>query len=78
MISHLNLTAFLFYPWMLFFSLDNNDLMHSQTFASDLELGLDFAENSDLQITFDDLDNLCIPFEIEDFALPDRYNPNNN
>ncbi|WJX78147.1 hypothetical protein P8452_61398 [Trifolium repens] len=39
----------------------------------------DFLFNDDLgdlEITFDDLDNLCIPSDTEDFLLPDSWNPN--
>ncbi|XP_045797734.1 uncharacterized protein LOC123891909 [Trifolium pratense] len=40
---------------------------------------LDFLFNDDLgdlEITFDDLDNLCIPSDTEEFLLPDSWNPN--
>ena len=59
-----------------FFS-KNNDPMHSPAFASDLELGLDFDGNSNLVISFDDLENLYIHFETKDFPLPNGYNHSN-
>lgn len=41
------------------------------TFPSDLDLPL-----GDFEITFDDLDTLCIPSDTDDFLLPDAWNPN--
>ncbi|KAI4300922.1 hypothetical protein L6164_034248 [Bauhinia variegata] len=58
----------------LFFD-NNNDTVPSDAFASDLELGMEFGESGDFEITFDDLDNLYIPSDAEDFLLPDGYNP---
>ncbi|KAK7322497.1 hypothetical protein VNO77_25878 [Canavalia gladiata] len=54
---------------------DNSDLP-SEAFASDLNFGMDFGDNGEFEITFDDLDNICIPSEDEDFLLPDACNPN--
>ncbi|KAG5083273.1 hypothetical protein JHK84_053311 [Glycine max] len=48
-------------------------------FASDLEFGMDFDNNGEFEITFDDLDELddiFIPSDAEDFLLPDVCNSN--
>ncbi|KAJ7976559.1 BZIP transcription factor [Quillaja saponaria] len=58
----------------LFFS-DNNDAMQSDTFASDLGSVLGLDENVDLQINFDDLDDLYFPSETDEFLIPDGENP---
>ncbi|KAG5072081.1 hypothetical protein GLYMA_03G123200v4 [Glycine max] len=46
-------------------------------FPSDLEFGMDFNNNNgEFEITFDDLDDIYIPSDAEDFLLPDACNPN--
>ncbi|XP_028766781.1 bZIP transcription factor 17 [Neltuma alba] len=53
----------------LFFS-DNNHAMPSEAFASDLDLAMEFGNDGDFEISFDDLDNLYIPLEVDDFLIP--------
>ncbi|KAL9331445.1 hypothetical protein ACSQ67_001055 [Phaseolus vulgaris] len=56
-------------------SLFNSDTL---PFASDLEFGMDFDDNNgEFEITFDDLDDICIPSDAEDFLLTDACNPDN-
>ncbi|XP_027349765.1 bZIP transcription factor 17-like [Abrus precatorius] len=57
-------------------SLFDNDALPSEAFASDLEFGFDFGDNGEFEITFDDLDSICIPSDADDFLLPDACNPN--
>lgn len=55
----------------------NDETLPSEPFPSDLDFAMDFGETGDFEITFDDLDNLCIPSDAEDFLLPDdACNPN--
>ncbi|KAJ1405264.1 Basic-leucine zipper domain [Sesbania bispinosa] len=57
-------------------SLFHNDNFPSEPFPSDLEeFAMDFGENGDFDITFDDFDAFCIPSDAEDFLLPDACNP---
>ncbi|RDX95403.1 bZIP transcription factor 17, partial [Mucuna pruriens] len=56
-------------------SLFNTDAL---PFASDLDFGMDFDDNGEYEITFDDLDNIYIPSDADDFLLPDACNPNND
>nr|KYP64084.1 TGACG-sequence-specific DNA-binding protein TGA-1B [Cajanus cajan] len=56
-------------------SLFNTDALPS---ASDLEFGMDFDGNGEFEITFEDLDNICIPSDADDFLLPDACNPSND
>ncbi|CAL0323520.1 unnamed protein product [Lupinus luteus] len=51
-------------------SLFDDTALPTEAFASDLDLAMDF------EITFDDIDNLCIPSDAEDFLLLDAYNSN--
>lgn len=39
------------------------------------DLGLTFEDNCDFELTFDDLDNLYLPSETEDFLIPDAFDP---
>ncbi|QHN83852.1 bZIP transcription factor [Arachis hypogaea] len=50
--------------------------LNTHAFASDLEFPMDFGDGGDYEITFDDLDNLYIPSDADDFLLPDACNPN--
>ncbi|QCD97080.1 bZIP transcription factor 17-like [Vigna unguiculata] len=62
-------------PLLTMDSLFNSDTL---PFTSDLEFGMDFDDNNgEFEITFDDLDEICIPSDAEDFLLPDACNPNN-
>ncbi|XP_061372377.1 bZIP transcription factor 17-like [Gastrolobium bilobum] len=56
-------------------SLFDSSTLPSEAFGSDLEFAMDFGENEEFEITFDDLDNLCIPSDADDFLLPDACNP---
>ncbi|CAJ1916209.1 unnamed protein product [Sphenostylis stenocarpa] len=61
-------------PLLSMDSLFNSDAL---PFASDLDFGMDFDDNNgEFEITFDDLDDICIPSDTEDFLLPDACNPN--
>ncbi|CAK8543031.1 unnamed protein product [Lathyrus sativus] len=51
----------------------NHDALDSEPFPSDLEFPL-----GDFEITFDDIDNLCIPTDTDGFILPAAWNPNTN
>lgn len=55
-----------------FFSSDAH-LPSSDAFISDLGLG--FEDNCDFELTFDDLENLYLPSETEDFLIPDAFDP---
>ncbi|KAL2320614.1 hypothetical protein Fmac_029583 [Flemingia macrophylla] len=46
--------------------------------ASDLEFGMDFDDNGEFEITFEDLDKICIPSDADDFLLPDACNPSHH
>ncbi|XP_047165168.1 bZIP transcription factor 17-like [Vigna umbellata] len=62
-------------PLLSMDSLFNSDTL---PFTSDLEFGMDFDDNNgEFEITFDDLDEICIPSDVEDFLLPDACDPNN-
>lgn len=62
-------------PLLSMDSLFNSDAL---PFPSDLEFGMDFGDtNGEFEITFDDLDDICIPSDAEDFLLPDACNPVN-
>jgi hypothetical protein len=63
----------------LFFS-DNNsnsnnvidtNSMSSEAYIADLGMGFGYDESADFELTFDDLENLYIPFETEDFLISD-------
>ncbi|KAE8125138.1 hypothetical protein FH972_019972 [Carpinus fangiana] len=47
----------------------NNNSMSSEAYIADLGMGFGYDEN--LEFTFDDLEDLEIPFETEDFLIPD-------
>ncbi|KAE9588670.1 hypothetical protein Lal_00030322 [Lupinus albus] len=51
-------------------SLFDDTALPTEAFASDLDFAMDF------EITFDDMDNLCIPSDAEDFLLLDACNSN--
>ncbi|KAI9082086.1 hypothetical protein K1719_027021 [Acacia pycnantha] len=53
----------------LFFS-DNNHALPSAAFSSDLDFTMEFGDDGDFQISFDDLYN---PLEADDFLLPNDY-----
>ncbi|TKY62740.1 bZIP transcription factor 28 [Spatholobus suberectus] len=58
-------------------SMDSFFTSDALPFASDLEFGSCFDDAGEFEITFDDLDNICIPSDAEDFLLPDNIcNPN--
>ncbi|KAK7322498.1 hypothetical protein VNO77_25879 [Canavalia gladiata] len=57
-------------------SLFDNSELPSEAFASDLDFGMDFGDNGEFEITFDDLDSICIPSDADDFLLRDACNPN--
>ncbi|KAL6284306.1 hypothetical protein ACE6H2_015235 [Prunus campanulata] len=46
-----------------------------ETFMSDLGFGFGFNDNCDFELTFDDLDNLYLPSEGDDFLIPDGLDP---
>ncbi|XP_028782074.1 bZIP transcription factor 17-like isoform X2 [Neltuma alba] len=56
----------------LFFS-GNEHAMPSEAFASDLELAMELGTDGDFEISFDDLGDLHIPHETDDFLLSDGY-----
>ncbi|CAL0332821.1 unnamed protein product [Lupinus luteus] len=55
-------------------SLFDDNALPTEAFASDLDFAMDFGDNDDFEITFDDVDNLCFPSDAQDFLLPDAYN----
>ncbi|XP_019447120.1 PREDICTED: bZIP transcription factor 17-like isoform X2 [Lupinus angustifolius] len=55
-------------------SLFDDNALPTEAFASDLDFAMDFGDNDDFEITFDDVDNLCFPPDDQDFLLPDAYN----
>ena len=57
------------------FAENDGDALPPDAFASDLDFAMDFGDGGDYEITFDDLDNLCIPSDPDDFLLPDACNP---
>ncbi|KAI9095999.1 hypothetical protein K1719_026146 [Acacia pycnantha] len=56
----------------LFFSGDDH-AQYSEAFASNFDLALEFGNDGEFEISFDDLTNLHIPDETDDFLLPDGY-----
>ncbi|KAI9124477.1 hypothetical protein K1719_004399 [Acacia pycnantha] len=56
----------------LFFSGDDHALP-SEAFASDFDLAMEFGNDGEFEISFDDLTDLHIPDETDDFLLPDNY-----
>ncbi|KAL6284476.1 hypothetical protein ACE6H2_015405 [Prunus campanulata] len=46
-----------------------------ETFMSDLGFGFGSDDNCDFELTFDDLDNLYLPSEADDFLIPDGLDP---
>ncbi|PRQ40240.1 putative transcription factor bZIP family [Rosa chinensis] len=49
--------------------------MPSDSFMSDLGFGFGSEDNCDYELTFDDLDNLYLPSEADDFLIPDGFDP---
>ncbi|KAL6193328.1 hypothetical protein ACLB2K_034412 [Fragaria x ananassa] len=49
--------------------------MAADSFMSDLGFGFGSDDNCDYELTFDDLDNLYIPSEADDFLLPEGFDP---
>ncbi|OWM73097.1 bZIP transcription factor 17 [Punica granatum] len=58
----------------LFFSAENNPNI-ADTFNSDFDLDFGLEDNGVFELTFDDLDDLCLPGENEDFIVPDSAGP---
>lgn len=59
-----------------FFSSDDGmATVPSDTFMSDLGFGFGSDDNCDFELTFDDLDNLYLPSEADDFLIPDGLDP---
>lgn len=56
----------------LFFSENNNgNNVNSEAYIADLGMGFGYGESEDFELTFDDLENLYLPFETEDFLISD-------
>ncbi|XP_054813252.1 bZIP transcription factor 17-like [Prosopis cineraria] len=51
----------------------NDQAIPTEAFAPDLDLAIEFGNDGDLDISFDDLSNLHIPHETDDFLLPYGY-----
>ncbi|KAL6186516.1 hypothetical protein ACLB2K_042636 [Fragaria x ananassa] len=49
--------------------------MAADSFMSDLGFGFGSDDNCDYELTFDDLDNLYLPSEADDFLLPEGFDP---
>lgn len=59
-----------------FFSSDSGmTTIPSDAFLSDLGFGFGSEDNCDYELTFDDLDNLYLPSETDDFLIPDGFDP---
>ncbi|KAK4769907.1 hypothetical protein SAY87_030439 [Trapa incisa] len=57
-----------------FFSLENGQNI-IETFDSDFSLDFGLEDNGAFELTFDDLEDLCIPGEDEEFIIPDQEDP---
>ncbi|CAK9322802.1 unnamed protein product [Citrullus colocynthis] len=61
----------------LFFSDPNHDAP-GDPFLYSTALDLGFGENDDFELTFDDLDDLCLPSEADDFLISDNLDQTTN
>ncbi|XP_041027760.1 bZIP transcription factor 17-like [Juglans microcarpa x Juglans regia] len=55
----------------MFTSEENNNVMSSETYMSDLGMELGLNENADFDFTFDDLEDLYLPYETEQILISD-------
>ncbi|OWM68388.1 hypothetical protein CDL15_Pgr004870 [Punica granatum] len=58
----------------LFFSTESNPNI-AETFNSDFDLDFGLEENGVFELTFDDLDDLCLPSENGNFIFPNSKGP---
>jgi hypothetical protein len=50
----------------------NNGIISSENYISDLGFGFGFDDNPNFELTFDDLDDLYLPSENDEFLIPDH------
>ena len=56
----------------VFFETDTHNINNSETFDSDLGFGFGFDDNSNFELTFDDIDDFYLPSENEEFIISEH------